>query len=37
MLVNFDRFLNSQLKLEKCTVFVKLFTKTESGNVDNYN
>ena len=37
MIVNFDRFLNNQLKLQKFSFFVKLFTKAESGNGDNYD
>ena len=36
MMVNFDRFLNNQLKLQKSSALVKLFIKIESGNLDNY-
>ena len=36
MMVNFDRFLNNQLKLQKSSLLVKLFIKIESGNLDNY-
>ena len=36
MMVNFDRFLNNQLKLQKSSLLGKLFLKIESGNLDNY-
>ena len=37
MIVNVVRFLNNQLKFQKFSFFIKLFTKAESGNVDNYD
>ena len=36
MMVNFGRFLNNQLKLQKSSLLVKSFIKVESGNLYNY-
>ena len=36
MIVSSDRFLNNQLKLQKNSLLVKLFIKTENENLDNY-
>ena len=36
MIVSFDRFSNNQLKLQKSSLFLKLFIKIESENLDNY-
>ena len=36
MIVSFDRFLNNQLKLQKCSLTAKLFIKIESEKLKNY-